>query len=663
MIYRPDIDGLRALAVLPVVLYHAGIPGLSGGYIGVDVFFVISGYLITAIVAREIAQGDFSLAAFYERRARRILPALVVVVFFSFLAGWVLLLPQEMKSLGQSAVATAAFLSNVYFMLRLDYFAPAAEFAPLLHTWSLAVEEQFYLFFPPLLYVLAVWFGKRAVLPAVIVVSLASFLAAVVMLRSQPDEVFYLIFYRAWELGAGAALALAALNAPRVRAVREALGVLALLAILVPVFSYDEMTPFPGMAAVPPVLGATLLIWIGGQGGGSFVTRLLAWRSCVWLGLISYSLYLWHWPVLSFLRIIQDSVVIPLPQGLAAVALSIAAAWLSYRFVEQPFRRKRTRGFSRRQVFVISLASVCAIAAFGLFTHTGSGLPGRLPDKVVEIAQTADDRNPRRAECFGRRPTDELCRIGAADAAPGSETFLFWGDSHADAMMPGMARAAEEAGQTGLFAGHSACPPIVSVQRKYSDGACPSFNQDVRAWLDTHPEVRLVILGARWALSVEGTRYLLEAGSRVDLEWTGTLAASVTKDNASIVDAGLRETIGSLRAADRDVVLLGPVPEIGRNAPTAIARATILGWSSAREYDVQMFHDRARRTEEMLRTIAADYEGVRYLALSDLFCGETTCRITGDDGLPLYVDDDHISQQAARQLLAPRLLEIWQHMN
>lgn len=337
MKYRADIDGLRSVAVLPVVLYHAGFHGLSGGFVGVDVFFVISGFLITTIIAGEIAQGRFSLVRFYEKRARRILPALTVVVLSCFAVGWFVLLPEEFRDLGQSALATALFLSNAYFNMTLDYFGQSAEFAPLLHTWSLAVEEQFYLFFPPLLMLLALRPSWRLSW-VVAVLSVLSFVAAVVMLPMQPDWVFYQIFFRAWELGAGALLALTAFAPPTRRATRELLGCVGLAGILLPVTLYDATTSFPGAAAVPPVLGATLLIWIGAKGGGSTVNRLLGWQPLVWIGLISYSLYLWHWPILAYMRITLGTAVLPLGLSVAAVVASIVMAWLSWRFVERPFR-------------------------------------------------------------------------------------------------------------------------------------------------------------------------------------------------------------------------------------------------------------------------------------------------------------------------------------
>lgn len=659
MKYRPDIDGLRAVAVAPVVLYHAGFSGTPGGFVGVDVFFVISGFLITSIVSREISDGRFSLVSFYERRARRILPALLATIIVSFAIGWFVLLPAEMKSLGQSAFATALFLSNVYFTITLDYFARAADYAPLLHTWSLAVEEQFYLFFPPLLMLIALRRWGHAFW-IVFGISLLSFVAAVAVLPTKPDWVFYLIFFRAWELGAGAMLALAAPRPPHGRVARELLAVASMSAILIPVFAFHSATPFPAAAAVPPVLGATVLIWIGAQGGGSIISGFLSLRALVWLGLISYSLYLVHWPILAFLRIVLDTTDLPFAIATAAVTASLVIAWLSFRFVEKPFRLPPSKSSGRTSVLAGATVSLVSVAVVGLIFHVSEGLPGRLPVSVTAAAAFADDRNARRGDCFGRSPSEGLCSIGAPRDDDGQVDFLFWGDSHADAFMPGVEQAARLAGQNGVFAGRSACPPILDIQRVSTGRPCTAFNEHVRSWLDDRDDVSLVILGARWTLSVEGTRYAGEAGSGVRLEWIGGSDGPPTRSgNAALVEAGLNATVAEISAPGREVVLLGPVPEVGRNVPASIARHALLGLTPPAAVTRQAYEARAGETERILMRVAEAYDSVRFVPLSDLFCDSHLCRTTNSDGEAYYVDDDHISQTAALNLLPPRLKDIW----
>ena len=335
--YRSDIDGLRAVAVVPVVLYHAGVPWLGGGFIGVDVFFVISGFLITSIIAPELESGKFSLLRFYERRARRILPALFFVLAASFLAATVMLLPGAFEAFGKSLLSTLGFVSNVWFWRSsTGYFAHASEFLPLLHTWSLAVEEQFYVFYPLALALLMRW-GRRTMIVAIAATSLLSLALAVWATPQMPAASFYLLPTRAWELGFGALVALGVAPRRMHQTAREMLSAIALLAILVPMVFYDANTTFPGLAAVPPVLGATLLIMIGAT-GSSTLHRLLGARAIVSVGLISYSLYLWHWPVLAYFRVAVADPHLPVALAILAVGLSSAMAYLSWRYVERPFR-------------------------------------------------------------------------------------------------------------------------------------------------------------------------------------------------------------------------------------------------------------------------------------------------------------------------------------
>lgn len=659
--YRADIDGLRAIAVLPVVLYHAGIPGITGGFLGVDVFFVISGFLITSIVATEIAENRFSLLSFYERRARRILPALTVVVLSVFVVGWFFLLPGEYKDLGQSALAAALFLSNVYFTLKLDYFAQAAEFAPLLHTWSLAVEEQFYLFYPPMLAFLFAWRGLRAAFWTVVGLSCLSLAAAVVMLPLKPDWVFYLIFFRAWELGVGALLALSFFPAPRHRLPREVIGIAGLLAILVPVSLYDSSTSFPGFAAVPPVFGAAAIIYVGANGSSCIVNRILAHRFLVWIGLISYSLYLWHWPILAFLRIGGAQASLPLTVGLIAVAVSVLIAWVSYRFIERPFRARPPHGFTRSAIFLLSGTMLFVMVMIGGLLHLAKGMPSRLTPLEAAITAVSQDRNPDRGECFSRLPEQGLCAVGTPAVAGEPVDFLFWGDSHGEAIKSGLDLAAQAAGQSGLFVGTSACPPIRQLRRHPEVRRCTEMNQSVWAFLEERTDIPLVVLSARWALSVEGSQYRQEAGSPVILEWSGNADARPDRvDNASLVEAGLMATVVELLDSGRKVVILGQIPEVGWNVPNVLARGEMLGWLSKPPKLTQAdFEARAATTEKILSRVAATNSAVRYLRLSDIFCANGTCSVVDEAGLPLYVDDDHISRGTAERFFLERLSEIW----
>lgn len=301
--YRPDIDGLRAIAVLAVVLHHLSAPLLPGGYVGVDVFFVISGYLITSIISREMAEGRFSFASFYERRARRIFPALFAVLAATLVASYALLLPSDMMSTLRAALGTVFFGSNIVFWreMKEGYFA-ATDLAlnPLLHTWSLSVEEQFYVFFPVLL-LLCYRFTRQQVVPVLLFSAMVSLVGAALLVSSKSVAVFFLSPFRAWELLAGSLLALHTVPPLRSRMLRELIAAAGLLAIVVACFVYDGGTTFPGLAALAPVLGTAALIHAGAS-GPSLAARLLQLPPMVWVGLISYSLYLWHWPLIVLTR-------------------------------------------------------------------------------------------------------------------------------------------------------------------------------------------------------------------------------------------------------------------------------------------------------------------------------------------------------------------------
>lgn len=660
MKYRPDIDGLRAIAVLTVVFYHAGVPGPSGGFLGVDVFFVISGFLITNIIADEILRGEFSLVSFYERRARRILPALSVVVLTTLIVGWFLMLPAEFKNLGMSSLATALFVSNIYFTLTLNYFTTAADFAPLVHTWSLAVEEQFYLFFPPLLAFLLIKYGTRTAVRTVIILSIASLVAAIVMLPTFPRPTFFLIVTRAWELGVGALLAIMAIRPPSNSSLRELLATSSLLAILIPVFAYDSSTPFPGLAAVPAVLGSAGLILAGGIGYGSTVNRILAHRLLVWIGLISYSLYLWHWPILAYLRLLLGTVNLPIAVGLVAAATSVLCAWGSYLFVERPFRRRPPQGFSAKSIFLFSGSSILALVALGGLLYTFDGIPDRLSASIQAVAATKGDRNPRHAECLTRLPKDGLCALGSAARDGDPVDFLFWGDSHADAMMPAIDLAAQASNKRGVYAGTSACPPVIDIRKEPEIRACTTLKTSVWAYLQERSDVPLVILAARWTLPTEGTRYRDEPGSPFRLVWTGDHTARPLKnDSATLLEAGLQATVQAILATGRSVVIIGPTPEVGWDVPNVLARNQMLGLPLPEGVSKEEYNKRSGRTEALLARIADSSRQVRYIPLSDSICSLENCAIRDNTGLPLYIDDNHISRSAAESLLVRPLSTIW----
>src|SRR6185437_6734580 len=349
--YRADIDGLRAIAVLPVVFYHAKVGGFSGGYVGVDIFYVISGYLITSLIARDIAVQKFSFVSFYERRIRRIFPAVFGVMLFCVAVGAVLLTPKDLVAFAKSMVAMTFFASNLLFTREggaAAYFGDASKNQVLLHTWSLSVEEQFYLFFPALLFLLTRW-AKKWRSEAILVIAAVSFLISLWAVQLRPVAAFYHLVPRAWELLIGALLALRFVPPLTHRVLRELAGILGLVLIAWAVFSFSDSTPFPGIYAVAPCLGAWLVIYAG-ENGLSCVRSVLSLQPLVFIGVISYSLYLWHWPLIMFAKYFCAGALSG-PQTWLIIVCSCAIGFLSFEFIEAPFRGIDSV-FNRRQIFL-----------------------------------------------------------------------------------------------------------------------------------------------------------------------------------------------------------------------------------------------------------------------------------------------------------------------
>ncbi|HIO91537.1 MAG TPA: acyltransferase [Leucothrix mucor] len=368
MIYRKEIDGLRALAVIPVILFHAGFEWVKGGYIGVDIFFVISGYLITSILLQELQDGTFSIRNFYERRARRILPALFFVLLCCLPFAWLWLLPEELKSFGQSLIAVVAFVSNILFWQETDYFTASTDLIPLLHTWSLAVEEQFYIVFP--LFLALFWKGgKRALLLMISFVALVSLGLTEWGWRYFPDANFYLIPTRAWELMVGALAAFYLFYKPQVQGLfGDIASFLGLLMILLALFLLDKTMPFPSLYALFPIVGTALIILFATS--NTLVGKILSLRIFVGIGLISYSAYLWHQPVFVFARAYQmDNLSDLMAIILSAVALLLG--YLSWRYIERPFRNKKW--LTQKQIFVSALAFSLLFIMIGVFLVASDG--------------------------------------------------------------------------------------------------------------------------------------------------------------------------------------------------------------------------------------------------------------------------------------------------
>lgn len=648
--HRDDIDGLRSIAVGSVVLNHAGVLLFGGGFVGVDVFFVISGFLITGILLKNSRQGAGFFVHFYERRARRILPALFVMLAFCLVAGFFTLSPHAFRKLSVSAIYTIFFSSNFYFLhAASDYFAQKSDFEFLLHTWSLAVEEQFYIVFPLIIFLFRNS-GRRALFICIAVMSAASFAGSIWATGTFPDANFYLAPTRAWELGLGAMLAFVPAGAPRTLWRDQAASMLGLLAIVTAVVLYSSETPFPGLAAVLPCAGAAAILWSDGQ--RTIVGRVLATRPMVGIGLISYSLYLWHWPIFVLFRMEAGSIVLSVGAGAAAIALSLVCAWASWRFVEQPFRARAGGSFSRTDIFRLAAAATAiGVGSFGIVIAF-DGLPRRMSSDVRAQYVASGELGALEASCTVATVAPARCRLGAA-APAAHASVLLWGDSHAAAVAPGLNKFMKSRGLTGIAAYRAGCVPLLGTMRRdVGDGIlCARFNNAVFEMLRQRDDLDTVVLVGRWALAAEGQRLAAEGGRPLVLRRVDDKTSNQDPVlDFRVFEAALTETVQAIRATGRTVIIVEGTPEIGWDVPVALGNHSHFGAHVPAAPTRAEIDARNARANRVIQRVAQQ-DGVSMLSLVPALCAPV-CEVE-HDGRPLYSDDDHLSRYGAETFAAP----------
>jgi peptidoglycan/LPS O-acetylase OafA/YrhL len=588
--YRREIDGLRAVAVLAVILFHAGFAPFGGGFVGVDVFFVISGYLITCVLVSELSAGTFTLAGFYERRARRILPALFAMLLVCVPLAWAWLLPADMKAFGQALLAVCLFVSNLFFHRGNDYFAADAELNPLLHTWSLSVEEQYYLAYPVLLALLWRAGGRRLLTPVFAATAVLSLAWAQWTIGRDASAAFYLLPARAWELLVGALVATCqdragAAPAPRWRAEIGAAAGLAL--IVAAVLAFDRHTPVPGVHALIPTLGAVLVLMYADA--RTAVGRLLGARLPVALGLISYSAYLWHQPLFAFTR--HTSVEPPDALLMTAVALlTLAVAWISWEYVETPFRQRRFP--ARKAVFALAGTASAAFIAVAVVVDRSEGFPGRVTGSqrdVVAYATYAYQEVYRQGTCLLEVDADPS---GLPACAAGTGAVAVWGDSHAAALSFGLRDLAPHLTQFTA----SGCPPLKDIAQPVRP-RCMETNAFILQALQRAAPAK-VLLHANWTLY-----------PRQD------------------VLAGIAHSVDALRTVlpGVEVVVVGSVPHWRPSLPAYLASRQ-LGLDS--EYSLDNTSLGELRALDAALQDAARTHGATFVSALDLMCQGDRCAAT-----------------------------------
>ena len=624
MKYRAEIDGLRALAVVPVILFHAGFELFSGGFVGVDVFFVISGYLITYILIDEIENNRFSLVNFYERRARRILPALFFIMLICIPFAWIWMLPSQFTAFAQSLIAVSLFASNILFWRESGYFAATSEEKPLLHTWSLAVEEQYYLLFP--IFLIFTWrFGKNSVFWMIAIMAAISLLLTEWGWRNHPTANFYLAPSRAWELLSGSIAAFIVRN--RGIQSNNSLSIIGLAAIIFSIFFYDEATPFPSFYTLVPVLGAVLLILFSDK--ETLAAKILGYKLLVGIGLISYSAYLWHQPLFAFARIRSLGAESPYVMFLLSVASIILAA-ASYKFIEQPFRKSRYLGrlfIFNFSIFSFSFLILCGFILVAYSPKFEEKFVGNLDKKqytIYEKLQYSTDRDSawRHGECFLTEGTNfvdyfdvDLC-LSVSDV---KKNVLLLGDSHSAHWYPGLVENYPHI--NFLQANASGCRPLI-----YSRGEkrCTDLYNYIFNTFNNWKKIDAVIIAAQW--DVEEAR------------------------------AALADTLVTFKSLSRKVYLLGNVPEYEDDLPRIILRnymyksETLTNHTNS--YLVAERFTASRAIEDIARS-----EGVTYISVIDLICPNARCEPVTSDGVPMAFDYGHLTLEASSYLVNKMMLE------
>ena len=602
MNYRSEIDGLRALAVIPVILFHAGFELFSGGFVGVDVFFVISGYLITTILIEDMQNKRFSIINFYERRARRILPALFFVMLICIPFAWMWMLPTQMKNFSQSLVAISFFASNILFWKESGYFDVDAKEKPLLHTWSLAVEEQYYLLFP--IFLILVWrFGKNKVFWMIFVMAAVSLMLSEWGWRNKPDANYYLVVTRAWELLAGSIVAF--MIHRRGDKNNNTLALIGLAAIIFSIFTYDKNTPFPSAYSLVPVLGTIMIVLYAKK--NSLVADLLSTKVMVNIGLISYSAYLWHFPLISFAKIkLLNSNSVFLMLSLSIV--SIIIAFISWKYIEKPFRNRER--ISRKIIFFFSLVGLLVFSVFGLLGHFSEGFRDRFSALVdgdtghVLYYKYIDEKY---FDCEPKSIASKALLwnefLRCKQSKEGEFDWLLIGDSHAEHLFLGLA---DENSNTNIA--------------YYIFGSAPYLgNKDFQNIFKVLADIK------------DSKKILL----------TMHYNHKVSKDNVDSFEVGYRNTIKYLHNLGHQVILVGSVPEHLANAENCKYARNSIEVNNFCSTSVQDFKLQKNKYEPTIRELSLEFD-IPFISIYEPLCDSSRCNMI-IDGTLLYRHNSHLN--------------------
>ncbi len=634
MQYKPELDGLRAVAVLAVALFHAGVPWMTGGFVGVDIFFVLSGYLITGVILDDIDAHKFSLLHFWERRIRRIVPALLTCALIAVVLGLLFLLPFDLLSLARSFRYLAISSTNILFWRETGYFGFDSNQVPLLHTWSLSVEEQFYICTPPMLMALTYFLSRKVTLRLVALGLIMSLALSIVMLDRSRWGTFYLLPPRAWELLVGSLLAGYRQRIKVTPIIAELSTAMGLVIITWTTLAYDESTPFPAHYAIPPVIGALLVI-LGATSSAQEATyrfsfrKFLRLKPVVFIGLVSYSFYLMHWPFLVCVRYISITEP-PLTIRLGAITASLAAAALMYAFIEQPFRKNRTV-ITRGRVFAGGLFGMLLLYVTSEFIRLGEGLPSRFSPTTVRYALAKGDAKYLTDLSIAAINAGNWIEIGKAD---GEKSLVVWGDSHAMAALPAFDEFLKEHGGSGVAFVRSSTPPVTGYTsptvNDFAD-SMEAYNACVRKQI-TQLQIKHVVLVGFW------NSYFDNAQTRRDF------ADRLTATVRDLVDEGI------------NVSIVLQMPSLRFDAPRALAIQSLsihLGTVEDLLTEAKNYYAFSQHEPDLERELEAT--GANLIRLAGPFTREDGKMMVEKDGVSLYRDSQHLSVSGAKIMLLPIL--------
>jgi peptidoglycan/LPS O-acetylase OafA/YrhL len=657
MKYRAEIDGLRALAVLPVIFFHAGFELFGGGFVGVDVFFVISGYLITTIIISEMGEGKFSIVNFYERRARRILPALffVMAACIPFAGMW--LSPPDLKDFGQSLVAVSIFSSNILFWLESGYFDTASELKPLLHTWSLAVEEQYYIIFP--LFMIVTWrLGLIWILGLLSLIFLISIGIAQWSAFNAPSAAFYLLPSRAWELLIGVFAAFYLRHRAHLKShmANQFLSVLGFSMIIYSIIMFDERIPFPSFYALIPTLGTGLLILCAVP--KTFIHKLLSLKPIVGIGLISYSAYLWHQPLLAFTRhkLFFDDISNFLL--FIICILSLLMAWISYRFVEKPFRDRIKIG--RRAIFISSLVSMMIFSVIGIYLHKTSQMPlsVTLSNKQIDfpIKYNGIVHNGKKCSSPKLQSQEDLCEIQGSSEA---DKIILIGDSHARVLSEAF-YTSSSVFQSLIDLSASGCPFLLDININVGGTVnCSSDYQLARKNILLEKSDSIVIYQARLPLYFYGDGFDNGKSGGKEVRPKVSVSSSFIGSNNNsqkLFLNSLRDSIEFIAKTNKSLFIILPSFSNGWDPLQRLVsmEKSKLSFEEAQDLlsiSIDRVEKRVGLIRALLEKISQEHENITVINPNDIFCSELSCSPITSDGKLLFTDADHFSLDVNNAIL------------